>query len=779
MIRYLVLMSFVVSLVVTPAQARDYTMLNKTSPKKDPAKAAESEAAKAAEKRDQMLKTAFQPGMFEACKNVSFVAPDAFDKDSSYWKEVVRQCGPDGSIQLLPDSGFFTVTRQESPSRDILGAVSSYAFLESVGEATKKNLNSNIAILSSLEACFKHGYLNDESGSLSPEAQKQSCEAHKAKVRALMREKLPELRGKLAVMHVGKDLTNMAEIEKAIATKRGGFFTNYKLESGGGFFSSGAIVGKNLKPLEQSEIFAAENTWDKAVRTAVEKYEKQEADKLAEFRKKYGDIERSSGAVMMELENFKRRLHPSSVPFKQFVMNELQKQNAKHVADYHKLLGQSLILGVEANPDASNGELAKAFGELASNAREELKRVNKALESQKVTLRGGVKPNAGDMYDFMKNVPVIEELLAKDPKNCAVAQGLVNHVASSDSRESAAIMAGMVALGFGTMGLGVLPAGAGGTVLMTAATATRVGAVLGAGSGMGYTFVHSRGKLTALEQKTFSSGSTEGEKAIGDVKKLVEAREGYATEVALSPLNLMGTGFVGAALSGTARRAASTAILRMQGLESQEAKKLIQLAASEDKVIAAQAQKQLNATSKAWWDDLFGRTPTAEEQHLVDRAAAKGFDKQKYADELAKTINNLANREQRRKFVADAAKAIERIDSSKLNELNRMDVLENIVAASRFGMKDPERAALLLNDWIVEGTDGVKGLTKVYQRATAIKISGRGLAGIADETARMDAAFAQASRQLVDEHPQLKNLSPLEKDQLVARMCTCPGFCKK
>ncbi|MGZ3712944.1 MAG: hypothetical protein ACXVBE_14365, partial [Bdellovibrionota bacterium] len=189
-----------------------------------------------------------------------------------------------------------------------------------------------------------------------------------------------------------------------------------------------------------------------------------------------------------------------------------------------------------------------------------------------------------------------------------------------------------------------------------------------------------------------------------------EAKEALAMNVALSPMNLMGTG--AGAVAGMVGRQATTQIgrasaskvlraaLKEKGHDEAAITKMFTELQSKDVATAHKA-------SVAMFHDLGMDEDTLQ---VIQKAASKGLISMVTQRAAAKAIReNITNAPQAKRVM----EILDGVNSAKLNDGNRLQALETALAGAKFGVKDPHYLATKINDW----EQGLDGLANTYNLA--------------------------------------------------------------
>jgi hypothetical protein len=228
--------------------------------------------------------------------------------------------------------------------------------------------------------------------------------------------------------------------------------------------------------------------------------------------------------------------------------------------------------------------------------------------------------------------------------------------------------------------------------------------------------------------------------------------------IILSPANLLGTGAfkaaggVGLALAASyqgekaaARIAASSALrgaLKDKGHSEAVITKMFADLQSKDSAVAKKA-------AEAMIKDL---DYDKNQLSVIQAAANKGLISMTTQRAAMKAIKG---------EIHDAATAhrvldvLQEVNSAKLNEANRMQVLETAIAGSKFGIKEPKYLAAKINDW----EEGLDGLTATF------KLAEKKLASVNGD---QDKAFRLALREQLE-----GKVAKEDMESTVEKMATC------
>lgn len=159
------------------------------------------------------------------------------------------------------------------------------------------------------------------------------------------------------------------------------------------------------------------------------------------------------------------------------------------------------------------------------------------------------------------------------------------------------------------------------------------------------------------------------------------------------------------------------------------------------------------------------------EIRFMRQAAAKGVLKEQSGeammDPIRRQLAKLDLRERNRVYTK-AMEILQDVNSAKLNEGNRRQVLESAIAGAQFGIKDPKVLAAKINDW----DDGLEGLAKTFQLAKS-RLDDPEIRAIANLEQRQDVAFRKALRELRDSNPELKAMPKSQWDEVEGSLVAC------
>lgn len=736
--------------------------------------------AEASAPADPFKNLKFQDSPFEACKDVTMISNSDFKNNESFWKEAIGECGI--NVQILPDTGFFQTVASSLREQDV--GTSSLEFLKKVGEraGSYQKLNNDLADHLRHCALKDKEWFDTKRGNATSQAEKDfydfgSCE----KVVAREKDRV-------------KEMGRQARIKRAVLEATGSRWEGMK-----GFIKSvtGAKLPIETMPISADEMaeakkIIAEN--DKAANDEFQNVIKENMAKLEEAKAKQkeandklrsGKFQDDGGVAMgvamsdpfMSLPGWFKEWHtetrggtnPNTNFAKPWVDTaKMPIQNkiwAQHKDEFLGILGQVPALAYIPSADPSDADIAQGSAEVLKNGEAELKDIRAKLAKANLNVwrngRAIQTPTQEDkvksLLEMMKYGPIVNELVKEDPFSCRTATGVANMILSSDHRKNAALIVGMV----GTVAAAAVigPVVLAGTALASPALlATGVGAAWGAKVVYGdhEDFVRAR-------QRAFSVVETqENGRAIADVKDFDASRDQFVMSVALSPLDLVGSGLgvKGAktlfpAFFRSGGKASLTAALKKRGLRDVEITKLLSDLDSTDAAIAGPAARKIMAEVGI------------DQNHVnfVRLAASKGLFKPESPEAFAAIMKEVKDRKINLKV---ANEVLADVNAAKINSGNREQVIRAALAGAEFGHRDPKKLAAVINDW----DQGLDGLARTYEVAKA-KMELPEIRGLATLEARQNASFSKALDEMMDANPEFKVLSAEERAAAKGQMMAC------
>ncbi len=356
---------------------------------------------------------------------------------------------------------------------------------------------------------------------------------------------------------------------------------------------------------------------------------------------------------------------------------------------------------------------------------------------------------ARKMFDLMKYGPVVNEILKEDPKSCHVATGITNTIFNTDLRDNMALVVGL--LGTAGAAAAVGPTLVAGALATPAVFATGAGALFSVGITM-----RDYDRYVEARTRTFNAvETTDKGKALASVRDFEEARDIVALDLALHPLDFIGSGILGKVLESPSARRALMGALKNKGVSKTEAEQLIKNLSSKNVDTAANAAKTI--IEKGVDDDTM---------KFIGMAAKKGL----FADRNPEAINAVLKVVKDKRIAKNLEKIMDKIDPNFVNAANGKQVRDASVAAAEFGIKDPEKFAAHLKEW---GSD-IEGLTATYRLAAKKMESADLIRRIPDVSRRQEVALKSALDDLLTKNdPNYTKLSAAAKRAQRDEMAGC------
>ncbi|MGE3262615.1 MAG: hypothetical protein AB7K68_12610 [Bacteriovoracia bacterium] len=700
-----------------------------------------------AESADPLAKLKLSDTPFEVCKSKAFLPSKVYNEDKAYWDQAIKECGDQVSLEVLPDDSFFTIktilTKLDGSENDQAKAVD---FLKQVGGKAKENIAVNVAYNKMLLACAEH-------------PTEEGCESVLKNLAKTVNKVRPELRQALA-------LSGYATINQVAEMPEARLNVNRSL---GAPAANLAFEGK-MEPLNDSELADAVDAFEDDTKDIRKSW-----DEAMERRMEQIKAKRDAGQTNPVLENAyadaKAKIGKyNTADFAKYQTIQRGKKFSEHRQEYVKNIFKAPILAYLGKDKAiencaSNGDaeschaVAMAAKKLLGNAEAEAAKLDKTIQKNSVS----------DLLEIMKYGPAVREVLEKNQNYCQSATGLTNLLANKDTRNSAVIMGGMIT-GFVAGGF------AGGAVLSAAGVGTTTATILGASTaavvtGAASIYVDAK-HADREEQRVMNFATEENGKAVGDMKDLTDAKDALAFNIALSPTAMLGTGIGKIALGG----AAASLIAANQG-----AKSMAKLAANNTLRAALKEKGHSEAAITKLFADLNSKDATVarkaaqamihdldfneDAMGVIRTAASKGLISQFTQRAATKAIREDIKNASMAKRVMDI---MAEVNTAKLNDGNRLQVLEAALAGAKFGVENPKYLAAKINDW----ETGLDGLTATYRLAEK-KMASSEVRGLASLEAKQQKAFELALDEQIEMNPALKGLSRQEKLEMKQQMATC------
>jgi len=729
-----------------------------------------------AAEQDPLQGITFKDTPFETCQNITFVGKEDYAKNKEFWDKAINECGAD--VQVLPDTGFFSTIKFKLGEQDENRR--SNLFLRRVGARAAGYVELNNRLTEHLIQCARKNQKWFEERAATARSKEEEefydfakCENVLDALKETMAEVRPQLRQAVALSRY-QDIMQAHELGSNTQPEK---FLNSYMQA-----APGLVIPRGLERMEKDEIAAAVKRFNEDTKEIEASFEKR----LAELRNREAELKKqgmSDWEVRQRLPKWFYEYNPKSkwnnVTFQDHLKRERQVKFAKYRDEYMQLLTKAPILAFLGKKNPTNEEIAAAAEQLLKNGKEEQARIEKTLASvdKPVTTAGKSLPKsdqaqAKEMFEFMKYGPIVRELLAEDPSQCKTATGIANYISNSELRNNVALMAGMVG-GIGYLAVRGTALVAGTALAGLSNTAIATMAALPVAGGFYY---RDYKNFIDAERRFFNVPETERfGTAVGDLKEYEEAKNALSMSLAIAGTGIdfwglgLGKGIAmvgGAAFAGKlGTRAASSAALKgtlkSKGLSEAEIAKVFADLNSGNKDTAARAAAKLIKDLNL--DDA--------EIRFMRIAAQKGVLKEQNAqglmDPIQRELGKL-NAEERKRVYSKAMEILEGVNSAKLNEYNRRQVLESAIAGARFGIKDPKQLAAKINDW----EEGLEGLTKTFRLAKR-HLDDAKIRNIANLEARQEAAFDKALDEMRALNPELKAMPESEWAKMKPGLRSC------
>lgn len=692
---------------------------------------------------------------YEACKGVVIVSKSGYEKHKKEWQQWEQNCGQ--KVQLSVDAGFTNVDPLD-------GAKDSAQYLNFAGDVAEQalaNLAKSRKFAECSERCFKGA--DSCSASMSDDGKAVSCSDRKKQILEGLKGQSRKARAELALSESASSLISVSASN--IQSLRPEQMINKDLRD----FEMGIpnAVGRN--ELTSRELAAA--------RATIEKERKQVENAAAELVKK-GKLSKQNVGT--------------------YIATERANKRDEHRVNYLRVVYQEApILGVIDRPSKfESGEpvwddkvLATAFGQLVENADKTKEKISADIKrgSLEFTRVNGeafarwfysslpMTTEQNDLLYYMGLTHQVEEVLAKDKGRCGVATAMAQRLGARGWQNMGAVL---LATGGVMVGVGKKAA------LGAADTASAIsGAKAVALTGMAMTgpfLIESYKHYETTKEEAATKSGLGGEKegtALHTAEDIAAAKTGLELN-ALFGVATPGLGAATVAGVNSAKRflagAATRGALKEQGVSDDLAKQVAKLASSKDAKVKAAAQKQIDeflAKSKAAEQKLLGeQAGNPDFDKLVDGMTAKGVVSSAKKDDaaksvnliedLAKSANALANREERRAYLSRATELLGKYSPAKTaTPAQKQEAMRAIAEYSHLGVKDEKHVAKVLSEW---PEDSLKGL-RLSLKSARVELKGAPATEAQLETAHREAL---AKLKYNNSYKQLDDAKRAEVDQM-------------
>jgi hypothetical protein len=720
---------------------------------------------------------------FEVCQAITFVGKSDYEKNKEFWDKAINECNAD--VQILPDTGFFNTVRFKLGEADENRR--SALFLKRVGERARGYVDLNNRLTEHLIRCAKadKAWFDTKAAAARSKEEEEFYDFSKCNVvldalKDTMNETRPKLRQAMALSRY-EDMIQSHELDSNTNPAR---YLNTYMQA-----VPGLVIPRGVERLAKEETNDAVKQFRADTKEIEENFEKR----LADLKKREAEL-KSQGMKDYEVRqrmpqwyyHYDAAKKWNNPDFQDHLKRERQERFVKYRAQYNELLQKAPILAFLGKKDPSNAEIAEAAQKLLENGIAEKKLIEENLrkgEARYSAGRGGSRERsdedqAKNMFDFMKYGPVVREVISEDPSQCKTATGIANYVMNNDTLKTSALAVSMLG-GVGYMAIRGTALVAGTALAGLSSTTLAVAAALPFSA----TFYYRDYKnFIDAERRTFNVPETERfGTQIADLKDYEEAKNALTLSLAIAGtgIDFWGLGLVkggmlmgSAALAGRLSSKAANSIalkqaLRAKGLTAAEVDNVFRQLNSGDPELAGRAAAKL--IKDLGLDDA--------EIRFMRQAAAKGVLKEQNAEGLMDPIRKqlaALDAKERKVVYSKAMEILQDVNSAKLNEYTRRQVLESAIAGARFGIKDPKVLAAKINDW----EEGLEGLTKTFQIAKQ-RLDDPEIRQIANLDLRHDAAFGKALDDMRASNPELKAMPDSEWNSTVKPQLLSCGLGKK
>ncbi len=711
---------------------------------------------------------------FEVCKDVPLISNKDYLKNKDFWDQARVECEA-LDIQILPDTGFINTLIGKLGEQD--DAVRSMEFLNRVGKRTAQYMQTNNEITDHLIHCAKKdkAWFDAQLAKAKTPEEREfydygTCDNVMAKAKKQINEAASKAR--VLVGFLAEQRSQLPGWRQIADGLRG--ISGSKL----------AIETQDPTDEEKKEIARMADKHWKGRDAFVKEY--KEGYRVGADGTKYPNVVGNTQFVEAEYKKKKyletwdellaivqqvpalAYLEPTDVYREESYTNEFGAESSVNVREKGKF----------GPGGANDAEIARAAEKVLKNGIETRNEVLKIVaDGAKTEMRGGrgtkiklsEQQRLDKMFELMKYGPVARELLKEDPSMCQTATGIANHISNTELRNNVALMVGML----GTAGAAAVigPAVLAGTAVAAAATP----ALIGTGVGIGFSaYLGSKDyqRYADSKRRTFSVVETEGvlakgtepQRAVADVREFDQYRNNFALAIALSPLDLVGSGlYMGAAgmtigkfLEGPGARLALSQALRAKGLTQVDVDRLLKNLVSSDPAVAKAAARK-----------VMTEVGLDENQIKFIRMAAS---KRAFTEQSPEAMEAILKEVKDGRVYMGAMKVLEGVNSAKINPANRDQVLRAAIAGAVFGVNDPKKLATVITDW----DEGLDGLARTYEVAALKMKSDPAIAQIASLEEKQRASFRAALNDLRAENPELRAMNDAEWKKMADEMEVCP-----
>jgi hypothetical protein len=711
---------------------------------------------------------------FEVCQDVPLITNKDYLKNKDFWDQARMECEA-LDIQILPDTGFINTLIGKLGEQD--DAVRSLEFLNRVGKRTAQYMQTNNEITEHLIHCAKKdkAWFDTQLAKAKTAEEREfydygTCDDVTAKAKKQINEAASKAR--VLVGFLAKQRDQLPGWRKIADGLRGVAGTKLAVET------------QEPTPEEKKQIEQlADQHWQ-----ARDKFVKEykEGFRVDEKGQKYPNVIGNTQFVEAE---FKKKKYLETWDELLGIVQQVPALAYLQPTDVYKEESYINEFGVPSNVNvrekgkfgpggANDAEIAAAAEKVLKNGidtrNEVLKIMAEGAKTEMSAGRGGKvklteQQRLGKMFELMKYGPVARELLKEDPSMCQTATGIANHISNTELRNNVALMVGML----GTAGAAAVlgPAALAGTAVAAAATP----ALIGTGVGIGFSaYLGSKDyqRYADSKRRTFSVVETEGvlskgsepQRAVADVKEFDQYRNNLALAIALSPLDLVGSGiFMGAAgltvgkfLEGPGAKLALSQALRAKGLTQVDVDRLLKNLASSDPAVAKAAARKV--MTEVGLDE--------NQVRFIRMAAAK----RAFTEQNPEAMQAILKEVKDGRVYMGAMKVLEGVNSAKINPANRDQVLRAAIAGADFGVTDPKKLATVITDW----DEGLDGLARTYEVAAQKMKNDPAIAKIANLEEKQRASFRAALNDLRAENPELRAMNDAEWKKMADEMEVCP-----
>lgn len=477
---------------------------------------------------------------FKACKDVTFVDGDTYNKNEARWR-AIRAGGLSGPTEVVPSTFVFKKWSGDKKISQRPGSLSGADFLLKVGDRAVADLKSGLDRYRALKTCV-------DSQSKTP-----ACEELRTLFIKPIKETLPVFRQTLGQMK----FVDPQMAPKIVMQRNWKAYVN----SLGRASAAGVFGPKANVLLSGTDLESAQNAVRKEFEAAIESYKKTTEEKIA--------VKQLKGA---EAESERTRAFDAKgiVAAGAYVHGKMSEFRAKKAIEYYQILNATPQLAYVSGEDPTDDAvIGKIIDRMMTDGEAQLVET----ENQLRTARASQKTKADgelsrDLLHFASYSAVIDRVLrdeTKDaadntksggvryPVNCTIATALFNELKDAKTGDGLMLMSALITapIGIGLGGVRATTLLTGGRLALSAEAAGHLAVAAGIGGGLASTAVDVHNGL-AVERA-----------ARNELRTVDEAKDDINSANLAGPLGLLnfggGKAVVGAVAGAAGKKLALSA----------------------------------------------------------------------------------------------------------------------------------------------------------------------------------------------------------------------------